>query len=107
MTTHSFGILPGRTFGKRPRVLIHLVGVLLPVLRLMAANPFAENVRPTEALTPELEQKRFHVPPGFEVQLVAAEPDIAKPMNLAFDSAGQLWITTSREYPFPASPDKP
>src|SRR5204862_633548 len=48
-----------------------------------------------------------HVPPGFEVQLVAAEPDIAKPMNMAFDATGRLWVTTSREYPFPASPDKP
>jgi putative heme-binding domain-containing protein len=80
---------------------------VLPVLRLMAANPFAENVRPTEPLPPDLEQASFHLPPGFEVQLVAAEPDIAKPMNLAFDSRGRLWVTTSREYPFPASPDKP
>src|SRR5438093_65051 len=107
MTINSFGIAQGRTLVRRPCVLVHLVSVFLPVLRLMAANPFAENVRPTEALTPELEQKTFHVPPGFEVQLVAAEPDIAKPMNLAFDATGRLWVTTSREYPFPASPDKP
>src|SRR2546427_1388685 len=106
MTTNSFGIAQGRTLVRRPCVLVHLVSVFLPVLRMMAANPFAENVRPTEALTPEREQKSFHVPPGFEVQLVAAEPDIAKPMNLAFDATGRLWVTTSREYPFPASPDK-
>src|SRR4051812_25396035 len=30
----------------------------------------------------EEERARFHVPPGFEVQLVAAEPAIQKPMNL-------------------------
>src|SRR5437879_6944685 len=107
MTTYGFGIAQGRTLVKQRRVLVHLIGVFLPVLRMMAANPFAENVRPTEALTPELEQKSFHLPIGFEVQLVAAEPDIAKPMNLAFDTAGRLWVTTSREYPFPASPDKP
>src|SRR6266516_4284703 len=107
MTTNSFGIAQGRTLVRRPCVLVHLVSVFLPVLRMMGANPFAENVRPTEALTPELEQKSFHVPPGFEVQLVAAEPDIAKPMNLAFDATGRLWVTTSREYPFPAPPDKP
>src|SRR6267143_552812 len=107
MTTYNFGIAQGWTLVRPPRVLIHLIGVVLPVLRLMAANPFAENVRPTEALTPELEQKSFHLPPGFEAQLVAAEPDIAKPMNLAFDATGRLWVSTSREYPFPASPDKP
>src|SRR5213593_723871 len=107
MTTYSIGIAPSLTPARQRRVLVHLIGVFLPLLRMIAANPFAENVRPTEALTPELEQKSFHLPPGFEVQLVAAEPDIAKPMNLAFDATGRLWVTTSREYPFPAPPDKP
>src|SRR5947208_172040 len=107
MTTYSIGITPSLTLARQRRVLVHLIGVFLPLLRMMAANPFAENVRPTEALTPELEQKSFYLPPGFEVQLVAAEPDISKPMNLAFDATGRLWVSTSREYPFPAPPDKP
>src|SRR6266511_534145 len=107
MTTHTFGVVPGRTLVNRPRVLFHLVGMFLLVLRMIAANPFAENVRPTEALTPELEQRNFHLPPGFEVQLVAAEPDIAKPMNLAFDATGRLWVTTSIEYPYAAPTNKP
>ncbi len=107
MTTYGFGIAQGRTLLRQPRVLVQLIGLLMLLLKTMAANPFAENVRPTEALTPELEQKSFHLPPGFEIQLVAAEPDIAKPMNLAFDATGRLWVTTSREYPFPAPPDKP
>src|SRR5213593_1903024 len=70
-------------------------------------DPFAENVRTTPWLKPEQEQKSFHLPPGFEIQLVAAEPDINKPMNLAFDASGRLWVTTSREYPFPVPLDKP
>ena len=41
------------------------------------------------------------LPPGFEIQLVASEPDIAKPLNMAFDNRGRLWITQTREYPFP------
>lgn len=64
-------------------------------------DPFADIVRPTEPLTPEQERASFTVPPGFEVQLVAAEPDLRKPMNMAWDSLGRLWITESREYPFP------
>src|SRR6266568_1994818 len=107
MTTYSFRIAQGRIPVRRQGLLARLIGVVFPVLRMMAANPFAEHVRPPEALTPELEQKSFHLPPGFEVQLVAAEPDIAKPMNPAVDATGRLWVTTSREYPFPASPDKP
>jgi putative heme-binding domain-containing protein len=59
-------------------------------------------VAPTEALTPEEQVKKFHLPPGFEIQLVASEPDIQKPMNLNFDSRGRLWVSHSTEYPFPA-----
>ena len=37
--------------------------------------------------------EELHVPPGFEIQLVASEPDIHKPMNMAFDDRGRLWVT--------------
>ena len=53
--------------------------------------------------SPEAERAALHVPPGFEVQLVAAEPVIDKPMNLAFDARGRLWVTHSREYPIAAA----
>src|SRR5689334_2440132 len=68
---------------------------------VLAADPFAEGVRPTEPLSPQEELKAFRTPEGFEMQLVAAEPDLRKPMNMAFDAKGRLWLTESREYPFP------
>jgi putative heme-binding domain-containing protein len=55
-----------------------------------------------DPLTPAEQLKKFHLPPGFKIELVAAEPDIAKPMNLAFDDRGRLFVTSSYEYPFPA-----
>ena len=55
--------------------------------------------------SPEAQLKMFHVPPGFEVQLVAAEPEIQKPLNLNFDSAGRLWVTGTTLYPWPARAD--
>src|SRR5437660_8227774 len=93
--------------GVRMRFSLRWFGLFFFCARVCGADPFAENVRPTDALTPEQERKSFHLPPGFEIQLVASEPDINKPMNLAFDAQGRLWATTSREYPFPAPPDKP
>ncbi len=78
----------------------------LPFL-LHAADPFADIVRKTEPLTPEQERLALHLPPGFEIQLVAAEPEIGKPINLAFDAQGRLWLTQSREYPYAAPLDKP
>ncbi len=55
--------------------------------------------------TPQEEQAKFHLPPGFEIQLVAAEPEIQKPINITFDGAGRLWVSGSEEYPWPAGTD--
>jgi len=56
----------------------------------------------TPARDPEDERATFTVPDGFEVPLVASEPDIAKPMQLAFNHRGQLLVSTSTEYPLGA-----
>jgi putative heme-binding domain-containing protein len=69
-------------------------------------DPLSEHIAPGKARTPEEERKAFHLPPGFEIQLVASEPDIHKPMNIAFDDRGRLWVTESVEYPFPAPANK-
>ncbi len=70
------------------------------------ANEYGEGVRPSGPRTPAEEAAGFHLPPGFEAQLVAAEPDIAKPLNMAFDTEGRLWITNTLEYPYPAPADR-
>lgn len=75
-----------------------LVTVVLTSLQTQAAPLVA----PTEPLTPAEQIKKFHLPEGFEIQLVASEPDIQKPMNMNFDTRGRLWVTHSVEYPFPA-----
>ena len=64
---------------------------------------FSENIRSTPARTPEEEMLGFHLPPGFEIQLFASEPNIDKPINMTFDAQGRLWVTQSFEYPFPAA----
>lgn len=80
---------------------------LLPVTAAAQDDPFAAGVRPTPWLKPEEEQKLFKLPGGFEIQLVAAEPDIQKPLNMAFDEKGRIWVTCSVEYPYAAPLDKP
>ncbi len=57
----------------------------------------------TDPLTPEEQRSQFHLPPGFEIQLVVSEPLIGQPMNMNFDAAGRLWVTSSVEYPYPAA----
>ncbi len=48
---------------------------------------------------PELERKTFVVPDGFEVNLWAADPMLAKPLQMNFDPAGRLWVSSSEVYP--------
>ena len=69
----------------------------------VGSKEFNENVRTTEPLSPRKQQKTFVLPPGFEIQLVASEPQIAKPMNIAFGPRGRLWVSSSLEYPFAAA----
>jgi putative heme-binding domain-containing protein len=69
-----------------------------------AAEIYGQGVRETEAKSPEDEKAGFHLPDGFEAQLFASEPQIAKPLNMAWDTRGRLWITNTIEYPYPAKP---
>ncbi len=55
------------------------------------------HIAATDPLRPEQQVKKFRLPPGFEIQLVAADPDIRKPINIAFDAAGRLWLTETIE----------
>lgn len=69
-----------------------------------SGKKFKENIRSTEARIPDEEKSGFKLPPGFEIELFASEPDIGKPINITFDAKGRMWVTQSFEYPFPASP---
>ena len=68
-----------------------------------AEDLFAQHVRTTNPLSAQEQLTRFHVPDGFEVQLVASETEIQKPLNLAFDGRGRIWITSTIEYPYAAA----
>src|SRR3954447_5888321 len=48
---------------------------------------------------PEIERKSFQVAEGFEVNLFAADPVLAKPIQMNFDARGRLWIASSEVYP--------
>jgi glucose/arabinose dehydrogenase len=65
-------------------------------------DSYAEHVRTSRFQTPEEERLGFVLPEGFEVTLFASEPDITKPINMAFDEKGRLWVTQSSEYPVAA-----
>jgi len=49
-------------------------------------------------LSPEEEMKRFYLPPGFHVELVAAEPLIQDPIAIDWDADGRMWAVEYPEY---------
>jgi mono/diheme cytochrome c family protein/glucose/arabinose dehydrogenase len=44
------------------------------------------------ALTPEEERNTIVVPPGYHVELVAAEPLVIDPIAIDFDADGRMWV---------------
>jgi putative heme-binding domain-containing protein len=83
-------------------VCFHSVALAAMLCGWAYSQPRDPNIADTDPRSPAEEVKAFHLPPGFEMQLVASEPDIHKPLNLAFDDRGRLWVTDTVEYPFAA-----
>ena len=77
--------------------------ILLAVACLLGATAPAalaqRNLKNIPPPDPEIERKSFQVAPGFEVNLYASDPKIAKPIQMNFDAAGRLWIASSETYP--------
>ncbi|MES2505281.1 MAG: family 16 glycoside hydrolase [Verrucomicrobiota bacterium] len=61
------------------------------------------NVQST-AKTAAEQQKRFHLPEGYDIELVVQESDgIGKFVSVYFDQRGRLWTQTAFEYPVDAN----
>ncbi len=61
------------------------------------------NVQGT-ALSAEEEQKKFHLPEGYEIELVVQESEgLGKFVSVYFDQRGRMWTQTALEYPVDAN----
>jgi putative membrane-bound dehydrogenase-like protein len=74
----------------------------------IAAGPAPETTAlyPFAGLDPAAAAKAMVVPPGFSVQVAAAEPDVQQPVAMAIDDRGRIWIAEAYEYPTRAAGDK-
>lgn len=64
-----------------------------------AHKPGQNLKRMQKPAAPEVSARRLLVPQGFEAKLFAHEPEITKPLAMAFDEKGRLWIAESVDYP--------
>src|SRR4051812_45162526 len=82
---------------RRPFALISAMA-LLPLLMALLSKPVfsADSSSASESL------KEMQVPDGFEVSLVASEPEIRQPLSVTFDDRGRMWVIQYLQYPTPA-----
>ncbi len=58
-----------------------------------------EPVKYQAPLKPQDSMRYTQVPADFELQLFAAEPDVVKPIYMAWDERGRAWVVEARDYP--------
>lgn len=57
-----------------------------------------EKIPPAPVLPPAEALKSFKLPPGFRIELVAGEPLVHDPVQIAFDPDGRLWVLEMRGF---------
>ncbi len=66
-----------------------------PVLRHLIPNKLDAAPKSTAENT----VAQMHVPEGFKVELVTAEPDLNQPVAFTFDERGRIWVVEAYSYP--------
>ncbi len=79
--------------------VVSFVAYLSSPAQKPAVIPHAQDGPPGPPLTPAEAVKKMTLPPGFSVEVVAAEPDLVNPVAMTIDEKGRFWITESLEYP--------
>ncbi|MCP4796726.1 MAG: dehydrogenase, partial [Phycisphaeraceae bacterium] len=89
--------------------LLPLIAISVPITSAIAQNgdrsgetqreiPEAWVLPPSPPLTPDAAKKSFRIQPGHRIDLIASEPLIGDPVQIAFDGNGDLWVVEMRGY---------
>ena len=84
------------------RLFLLLTGVLLLVVSCQQRHDWPPAVQdvPEDApvYSPERSLETFFLPPGYHLELVAAEPLVRDPVEIEFDAQGRMWVVEMRTY---------
>lgn len=73
--------------------------MIIPMVLLITSSGHPDNRKENQDPDVQKELESFHVAEGFEVTLWAAEPLVAKPIQMNWDADGRLWVVSSTAYP--------
>ncbi|MFT5470748.1 MAG: putative heme-binding domain-containing protein [Verrucomicrobiales bacterium] len=83
-------------YSVKSRQLLIAAGVFLYPAAAALAQQKLQDIPPPD---PEVERASFQLADGFEINLWAADPLLAKPTQINFDREGRLWVSSSQTYP--------
>ena len=100
----------------RPPRAPDLIAWLVITATLLANVAAVSAAEPAKSLADELPRipptesakalATFHLEHGFRLELVAAEPLVASPVDACFDENGRMYVAEMRDYPFSWEPTK-
>jgi putative membrane-bound dehydrogenase-like protein len=100
--------------GRRGRAYSALLGVCAVIVAAAGSVSLLAGQTPAKSLTeqlprippvaPEKALATFQIQHGFRLQLVAAEPLVASPVDACFDENGRMYVAEMRDYPFSWEP---
>ncbi|QMW01591.1 PVC-type heme-binding CxxCH protein [Spirosoma foliorum] len=73
--------------------------IIIPAVLLITSSANQESGKDNPDPDVKRELESFKVADGFEVTLFAAEPLVAKPIQMNWDADGRLWVVSSTAYP--------
>lgn len=84
------------------------IATLVPLLALTSAAKGEETLPRVAPLEPAEALKSFETLPGFEMQLLAAEPLVTDPVAIVYDENGLAYVAEMSDYPYTdKTTDKP
>jgi putative heme-binding domain-containing protein len=72
---------------------------IIPVCFLITSSIDQDSRKEYPDHDPKKQLESFQIAEGFEVTLFAAEPLVAKPIQMNWDAQGRLWVISSTAYP--------
>ncbi len=92
-----------RMMGTRSRLILAIIWASVVCSHSIANDTLltavANQTKPRSPVSPRESLQWLETEPGFQVELVAAEPQIIDPVSMRMDGQGRIWVVEMGDYP--------